>query len=179
MILLKRIFWKIRGFPSSSTGKGSACNTGDMGSILVSGRSPGEGHGNPLQYSYLENPIDRGAWQATVHGVAKSWTQLSDLAQSASGVNIHTAAGRLSHERLSPLLGSAVLAGTPDQNRNRLATQSVQYFTEQTLYAELHGRAWRASREQDREQSDPPGAYAAVNEHTDRQTVQAEERCRL
>ena len=42
------------------------------------GRSPGEGHGNPLQYSYLENPMDRGAWWATVHGVAKSWTQLSD-----------------------------------------------------------------------------------------------------
>ena len=151
----------------------------DAVSIPGSGRSPGGGHGNPLQHSYLENPMGRGAWQATVHGVAKSWTQLSDLAQSASGVNIHTAAGRLSHERLSPLLGSAVLAGTPDQNRNRLATQSVQYFTEQTLYAELHGRAWRASREQDREQSDPPGAYAAVNEHTDRQTVQAEERCRL
>ena len=66
------------GFPGGIGGKGSACNTGDMGSILVSGRSPGEGHGNPLQYSYLENPIDRGAWQATVHGVAKSWTQLSD-----------------------------------------------------------------------------------------------------
>jgi len=74
MILLKRIFWKIRGFPNSSIGKESACNTGDMGSFLVSGRSPGEGHGNPLQYSYLENPIDRGAWQVTVHGVAKNWT---------------------------------------------------------------------------------------------------------
>ena len=42
------------------------------------GRSPGEGHGNPLQYSRLENPMDRGAWWATVYGVAKSWTQLSD-----------------------------------------------------------------------------------------------------
>ena len=46
----------------------------DTGSIPMSGRSPGEGHGNPLQFSYLENPMDRGAWWATVHGVAKSWT---------------------------------------------------------------------------------------------------------
>ena len=50
----------------------------DAGSIPVSGRSPGEGHGNPLQCSWLENSMDRGAWWATVHGVAKSWTQLSD-----------------------------------------------------------------------------------------------------
>ena len=46
----------------------------DMGSIPGSGRSPGEGHGNPLQYSCLENPMDRGVWWATVHGVTKSWT---------------------------------------------------------------------------------------------------------
>ena len=50
---------------------------GDLGSILGSGRSPGEGNGNPLQYSCLENSMDRGAWWATVHGVTKSWTQLS------------------------------------------------------------------------------------------------------
>ena len=50
----------------------------DMGSIPGLGRSPGEGHGNPLQYSCLENPMDRGAWQATVHGVTKSWTRLSN-----------------------------------------------------------------------------------------------------
>ena len=59
------------GFPSSSDGKASACNAGDPGSITGSGRSPGEGNGNLLQYSCLE---DTGAWQATVHGVAKSWT---------------------------------------------------------------------------------------------------------
>ena len=57
----------------------SACNTGDLGSIPESGRSSGEGNGNPLQYSYLENPMDGGAWQATVHGgVTKSWTRLSN-----------------------------------------------------------------------------------------------------
>ena len=52
-------------------------NTGDardVDSIPGSGRSPGEGHGNPLQYSGLENPMDRGAWKATIHGVKKSWT---------------------------------------------------------------------------------------------------------
>ena len=57
----------------------SACNAGDLGSIPGLGRSPGEGNGNPLQYSCLENPIDRGAWWPTVHGVAKSWTRLSDF----------------------------------------------------------------------------------------------------
>ena len=51
----------------------------DVGSIPGLGRSPGGGHGNPLQYSFLENPVDRGAWQATVHGVAKSWTRLKQL----------------------------------------------------------------------------------------------------
>ena len=59
------------GFPHSSVGKESACSAGDLGSIPGSGRSPGEGNGNPLQYSSLENPMDRGAWQATVHGVAR------------------------------------------------------------------------------------------------------------
>ena len=63
-------------FPGGSEGKG---NVGDLDSIPGSRRSPGEGNGNPLQYSCLENPMDRGAWQATVHGVAKSLTQLSDF----------------------------------------------------------------------------------------------------
>ena len=57
----------------------SACNVGDMGSIPGLGRSPGEGNGNPLQYSCLENPMDGGAWRAAVHGVAKSRTRLSDF----------------------------------------------------------------------------------------------------
>ena len=67
------------GFPGGSEVKASACNVGDLGSIPGSGRSPGEGNGNPLQYSCLENPIDGEAWWATVHGVAKSRTRLSDL----------------------------------------------------------------------------------------------------
>ena len=59
--------------------KASACNAGDLGSIPGSGRSPGEGNGNPLQYCCLENPMDGGAWWATVHGIPKSRTRLSDF----------------------------------------------------------------------------------------------------
>jgi len=66
------------GFPGGSDSKESACSVGDLGLIPELGRSPGGGHGNPLQYSCLENPMDRGAWRATVHGVAKSWTQMSN-----------------------------------------------------------------------------------------------------
>ena len=67
------------GFPGGSEVKASACNAGDLGSIPELGRTLGEGNGNPLQYSCLENPMDRGAWWATVHGVAKSQTQLRDF----------------------------------------------------------------------------------------------------
>ena len=62
------------GFPGGSVGKESACNARDLGSIPGLGRSPEEGNGYPLQHSGLENSIDGGAWQATVHGVAKSQT---------------------------------------------------------------------------------------------------------
>ena len=60
------------GFPSISNGKESACNARDLGLIPGLGRSPGESNGNPLHYSCLENSMDRGAWQTSVHGVAKS-----------------------------------------------------------------------------------------------------------
>ena len=66
------------GFPGSSVGKESACSVGDPGSIPGLGRSPGEGNGNPLRYPCLENLMDRGAWWAAVHGVAKSRVRLSD-----------------------------------------------------------------------------------------------------
>ena len=68
----------IWSFPGGSEGKASTCNAGDLNSIPGSGRSLGEGNGNPLQYSCLENPMDRGGWQAIVHGVTKSQTGLSD-----------------------------------------------------------------------------------------------------
>ena len=64
----------IIGLPWGSDGKESACNTGDPGSIPESGRSPGGGHDYPLQYSCLENSMDRGTWRATVHGIAESDT---------------------------------------------------------------------------------------------------------
>ena len=62
------------GLPQWLSGKESACNAGDVGSISGSGRFSGGGHGNPLQHSCLENPLDRGAWQAIVHGVTESDT---------------------------------------------------------------------------------------------------------
>ena len=67
------------GFPGGARGKEPVCNAGDardMGLIPGLGRSSGGGHGNPLHYSCLEDPMDKGAWQATVHRVAKNWTQL-------------------------------------------------------------------------------------------------------
>ena len=66
-------------FPGGSDGKASAYNVGDPGLIPGLGRSTGKGNGNPLQYSCLENPMDGGTWYDTVHGVTKSWTQLSNF----------------------------------------------------------------------------------------------------
>ena len=70
--------YNMKGFPGGSDSKAPVCSAGDPDSFPGLGRSPGEGNGSPLQYSCLENPMDRGAWWATVHGVAKSWTQLRD-----------------------------------------------------------------------------------------------------
>ena len=74
------IFYVRNGIDLRLSGKESTCNAevGDVGSIPESGISPGEGNGNPLQYSCLENLVDRGAWRAAVHGVTKSRTALSD-----------------------------------------------------------------------------------------------------
>jgi len=66
-------------FPGGSDGKASAYNVGDPSLIPVSGRSPGEGNNNPLQYSCLENPMDRGVWLAVVHGITKSQTRLNNF----------------------------------------------------------------------------------------------------
>ena len=68
-----------KGFPGGSEVKASACNAEDLGLIPESERSPGEGNGNPLQYSCPENPMDGGAWWSTVHGVAKNQILLSNL----------------------------------------------------------------------------------------------------
>ena len=66
------------GFPGDLVGKESACRAGDLSLIPGLGQPLGEGNGYPLQYSGLENSMDGGAWQATVHGIEKSWTRLSD-----------------------------------------------------------------------------------------------------
>ena len=77
-----------KGFPGSSEVKASACNAGELGLIPRLGRSPGEGNSNLFQYSCLENPIDRGAWWAILHGVTKSQTQLSNFTFFLSGIEM-------------------------------------------------------------------------------------------
>ena len=73
------LYTYVHSFPGSLDGKASAYDAGDPGLVPGLGRSPGEGNGNLLQYSWLENPMDRGAWWAIVHGVANSQTRLSDF----------------------------------------------------------------------------------------------------
>ena len=82
-------FSNLAGLLGGSEVKASACNWGDLGSIPRLGRPPGEGNGNPLQYSCLENPMDGGAWWATVHGVAESQTRLSDFTHSLTLITKH------------------------------------------------------------------------------------------
>ena len=79
-IIMETVYCTIdsMGFPGGSDGKESVCNLGDQGSIPRSRRSPGKENGNLPQYSLLDNSMDRGAWQATFYGVAKSQTQLSN-----------------------------------------------------------------------------------------------------
>ena len=96
------------GFPGALVVKNPPANAGDirdMDSIPGSGRSPGGDHGNPLQYSCLENPMDRGAWRDTIQRVAKSWTRLKPLSTHVHAVNMSdvstSRAGRGRGERLA------------------------------------------------------------------------------
>ena len=96
------------GFSSSTRGKEPGCPCiRDAGSVSGLGRSPGGGHGNPLRYPCLENPVDRGAWWSTVHGVAKSWTRLKQL-------SAHTHTHRHTHTLI--LLPSSWYASSPPAN---------------------------------------------------------------
>ena len=79
-----KYYCQLHGLPWWLSGKEYACNAGDQGSISGSGRSPGEENGNPLQYSCLGNPMDRGAWWATIHGVAEELDTLSDFTTSTT-----------------------------------------------------------------------------------------------
>ena len=83
------VYGKSNHFPGSSDGKASAYNAGDPGLIPGLGRSAGEGNGNLLQHSCLENPMDGGAWQATVHGVTKSRTRLSKFLLLSLNPRLH------------------------------------------------------------------------------------------
>ena len=89
MFVLNTQLWA-RGFSGGSMVKNSPANVGDVGLIPGWGRSPGEGNGNPLQYSCLENPMNRGAWWATVHRVAKNQTWLSARAYTHTHTHTHT-----------------------------------------------------------------------------------------
>ena len=99
------------GFPGGSEDKASACNAGDTGLIPGLGRSPGEGNGNPLQYSCLENPTERGAWRAIVHGVTKSRTRLSDFTHTHTHTHTHTQLPNSDMSAWKPVLKRQVLIG--------------------------------------------------------------------
>ena len=105
--VIYQIVLKHRGFPGGSVVKNPPTNTGDMGSIPGSGRSPREENINPLQYSCLENPMDRGDWQATVHVVATSRTQLSDW--------VRTQALKYWQEKQQSLSSGPILSNLPAQ----------------------------------------------------------------
>ena len=92
-------------FSGGSDGKVSALSAGDQGSIPRLGRSPGEGNGNPLQYSCLENSMDGGACWATVHAVTKSWIQLSDFSLSLSHNPLGLASQVAQTEKNLPAMG--------------------------------------------------------------------------
>ena len=98
-------------FPGGSDGKESACNARDLGSIPGLGRSPGVGNSYPLQYSCLENSMDRGDWRATVHGVTKSQTQLSDYHLTWIPWGLHSQFELESPANITPVNPGSFLAG--------------------------------------------------------------------
>ena len=115
------------GFPGGLDGREYAYNAGDPGLIPGWGRSPGEGNGNPLQYSFLENPMDRGAWWATVHGVAKNQTRLSDfhsLMASVQALGLLVLyvvnKGNVSFEMLKDLRTEELVEHSPDKETRDL-----------------------------------------------------------
>ena len=90
--------------PDGTDGKEPACNVGDLDSVPGLGRSPGEGHGNPLQYFCLENPMDGGSWRATLHVVTERWTQLSTAQQHSTSIfTLHARIFKQQEENLTKL----------------------------------------------------------------------------
>ena len=104
------------GFSSSTRGKEPGCQCiRDAGSVSGLGRSPGGGHGNPLQYPCLENPMDRGAWWTTVHGVTKSWTRLKQLSVHT---HIHTHTHTHTHTHVSHIQRQRERSTKKERNRD-------------------------------------------------------------
>ena len=129
------------GFPGGSDGKESACNAGDPSLIPGLGRSLGEGNGNPFQYACLENSMDRGAWQVTVHGISKSQSWLSDYNfHIHSPVNLSDANGPVFVLRLQgaasslQVLGLHLLANMLWGSGNHSGTQWGQHCSERRMW---------------------------------------------
>ena len=112
----------------AQTVKCLAYNAGDLGSIPGSGRSSGEGNGNPLQYSCLENPMDRGTWRATAHWVAKSWTRLSNFTFTFSNS---------SSSEYSEISDNFIQIYIPDKLQKRLKSIALPLFTVPQIHPPL------------------------------------------
>ena len=116
-------------FPGGSVGKNLPANTGDIGSIPALGRSPGKGNGNPLQYSCLKSPMDRGAWQVTVHRVTKSQTWLKRLSKHACMMQ-----SDILHFIYSILLYSFYWSKVDLQYHVVANVQHIQFYTHTNIY---------------------------------------------
>ena len=139
---------KVEGFPGGAGGKEPAANEGDksdMGSIPGWGRSPGGGHGNPLQHSCLENPMERGAWRATVHGVAKSQTRLKQLThpQAPGERNSFLLSGSqppLSTALSDPTPVHVTLQGRQASSQNQMEMRPLKFSVPGTVHGLQRGR---------------------------------------
>ena len=131
----------LMGFPGSSVGEASAYNAEDPGSIPELGRYPGEGNGNPFQYSCLENSTDRGAWQATVHRVAKSQTWLSKFHFHFHVLWTISLTGKGgNYKRWSWRVGGPGHGGscTPNHNYQEATYKQIRFFNSMPIWYKTH-----------------------------------------
>ena len=137
-------------FPRGSVVNNLSANAGDAGSILGSGRSPGEGNGNPLQYSYLENPMDRGGWWATVRVVTESQTRLRDYGSDSQVAvvtkNLPANAGDARYLRSIPGLGQSPGGGNGTLLQNSCLNNSMERGA---WWATVHGAIKNQTRPRD------------------------------
>ena len=142
------------GFPCGSADKESACNAGDLGSIPRLGRSSGEGNGYPLQYSGLENPINRGTWWATVHGVAKSRTELNNFHKTIclGGAKIYLVK---QHFPLKPRSSQGhFLAFCPTPPEQSKGTVGREWYSQITGHKRVHACTQHCLNQPERERKD-------------------------